>query len=382
MSTKRDYYEVLEIPREASADQIKQAYRQLARKHHPDVNSNDSDAESRFKEINEAYEVLKDPEKREVYDRYGHQGFEQFQQGSSGGYNSGFESYGFGDIFDMFFGSGGQSQGRPSRPGPEQGGDIRYDAELTLEEAASGVTRNVRLTKLEICDECQGSGSVPGSHPTTCNTCRGSGQVRQQQNTIFGSQIRITTCPSCHGEGQVITNPCVACHGQMRVKKSFHKDIQIPAGVDTGMKVRFVGDGDAGLRGGPPGDLYVVTHIKKHDFFTRKGNDLWCEVHISYPIAALGSKMDVSGIDEKLSLEISPGTQSGEVYKLNAKGMPDPRGGYRGNLNVVVTVDTPTKLSDEEKELLKKLADIRGDEIHEVHGKSLFERIKGVFNGL
>ncbi|MCL4500153.1 MAG: molecular chaperone DnaJ [Chloroflexi bacterium] len=380
MADKQDYYETLGVPRNANLHDIKKAFKRLAREHHPDVNAGAEESEARFKEINEAYQVLSDPEKKEIYDRYGHQGLDQ----SFGG-GAGYTGFGdFGDIFDMFFGGGGgqsRSAGR-TRPSAERGSDLRYDVELTLEESAHGVSRNIRLSRLEVCDACKGSGAQAGSHPETCGVCHGSGQVRQQQQSFFGTQIRITTCPRCHGEGHVISAACPDCSGQGRLRKTIDKTVDIPAGVDTGMRIRLTGEGDAGRRGGPNGDLYVVTHIRKHDFFERRGSDLWCEVKIGFPLAALGGTIEVRTIDSHEELEVSPGTQPGEVYSLRGKGMPDPTGGRQGDLNVVLKIETPTRLNEEQKELLRNFAASRGEEIKEVEGKSFFERVKDAISGL
>jgi molecular chaperone DnaJ len=375
MTEKNDYYELLGVSRDATQQDIKKAFRKLARECHPDVNQTDDGAEAKFKEINEAYQVLSDPEKRQVYDRYGHRGFDQ-SQGNSGG---GFEDFGFGDIFDMFFGGNPRSTGR-SGPSVERGNDLRYDLELTLEEAAHGVSHKIRLNRLETCETCNGTGAKPGSNPTTCNLCHGAGQVKQQQQSIFGTQIRITTCPKCHGEGHIIDNPCEKCHGQGRVRNTINKTVDIPAGVDTGMKVRFSGEGDAGVHGGPSGDLYVVTHIKPHKFLQRKNSDLWCEMTISFALASLGGRIEVPNIDNNEILDINPGTQPAEVYRLKGKGMPDPRNNVKGDLNVVIKIKTPTKLNDEQKKLLREFADSMGEDIKEPEGKSFFEQVKGMFN--
>ncbi len=373
MVEKHDYYETLGVSRNASQDEIKRAFRRLAQKHHPDVSEHKQEAEERFKEINEAYQVLSDPDRREVYDRYGHRGLEQGGEGGFGDFGVG----GFGDLFDVFF--GGERRAGPRGPTPERGNDLRHDVELTLEEAAHGVERNIRFERMELCESCGGSGAQTGSKPETCSVCHGAGQVRQQQQSFFGTQIRITTCPRCHGEGRVISSPCGACAGQGRVRKTIKKDIAIPAGVDTGMRIRIQDEGDAGLRGGPRGDLYVFTHVRKHEFFERRGNDLWCELTVGFPLAALGGAVEVRTIDDKEELALPPGTQSGEVYSLRGKGMPEPGGRRVGDLNVVIRVETPTKLTDEQRELLRHFAEMRGEEIKQAENKSFFERVKDAF---
>ncbi len=379
MADKRDYYETLGISRDADLHAIKKAYRHLARKHHPDVNS-DPEAETRFKEINEAYQVLSDPEKREMYDRYGHQGVESAANGQGFGGYGGFG--GFEDIFDMFFGGGPTAGAARGRAAAERGNDLRYDLELTLEEAAHGVARTVRYTKMETCEACNGTGAEPGTKPETCSMCHGTGQVRQQQQSIFGTQIRIGACPRCHGEGKTIGTPCASCSGQGRSRKTIERNVDIPAGVDSGMRIRLTGEGDAGRRGGPSGDLYIITHVKKHDYFERRGSDLWSEVTIGFATASLGGQIDVRTIDGTTELNVSPGTQSGEVYSLRGKGMPDPTGGRQGDQNVVLKVETPTKLTEQEKELLRQFAELRGEEIKEAQGKNFFERVKDAIHGL
>ena len=376
MADKQDYYDTLGVPRNAGQSDIKRAYRHLAHKYHPDVNPGDHTAEEKFKEINEAYQVLSDEEKREVYDRYGHAGFEQ----GNGANFQGFGDFGgFGDIFDMFFGGGQRSTGRPTA---ERGDDLRYDLEMTLEQAFHGMDADISVHRTEKCDACLGSGAEPGSRPETCSVCHGSGQVRQQQQTILGAQIRITACPRCHGEGHVITSPCKKCGGQGRIRKTLRKEVHIPAGVDTGTRIRIPGEGDAGLRGGPSGDLYIILHVKKHDFFERKANDLWCEMPISFALAGLGGMVEVRTIEGTEKLQVAPGTQSGEVYALRGKGMPDPTNGRSGNENVVIRVETPTRLNDEQKDLLRKFAAARGEKIEESHEKGLFERVKDAFSGI
>ncbi len=378
MVEKQDYYALLGVSRNASQDEIKKAFRRLAREHHPDVSKDKDGAEARFKEINEAYQVLSDPEKREIYDHYGHQGLDQ-RYGPDFGFG---DFTGFQDIFDMFFGAGGRTTSTRARPAAERGNDVRQDVELTLEEAAHGVEKTVRYRRMETCGTCGGSGAAPGSQPETCGLCHGSGQVRQQQQSFFGTQIRITTCPRCHGEGRVVTSACPECAGQGRMRKTVEKTIEIPAGVDTGMRIRLAGEGDAGLRGGPSGDLYIFTHVKPHDVFERRGNDLWCEVPIGFPLAALGGTIEVRTIDTTEQLHVAPGTQSGEVYTLRGKGMPEPGGRMRGDLNVVLKVQTPTGLNEEQKDLLRRFAESRGDDIKEAHGKSFFERVKDAINGI
>jgi molecular chaperone DnaJ len=382
MADKRDYYEVLGVSREAGADEIKKAYRRLARKHHPDVNPGNDEAEDQFKEINEAYEVLSDAQKREMYDRFGHAGVNNGAgaPGGPGDFGFGVDFGGFGDIFDMFFG-GGARQGQGGRPGPERGSDLRYDVELTLEEVATGVEKKVRYSRWEACGTCHGSGAAEGSRPETCPTCRGTGQVRQQQQTFLGTQIRIIACPRCHGEGRIVTDPCKDCGGAGRMKKTVERTVKIPAGVDDGTRIRIGGEGEAGLRGGPTGDLYVFTHVRPHDRFERRGNDIWCEVPVTFAQAALGATIKVKTLFEDADLHIAEGTQNDEVYTLREMGIPDARGRGKGNLNVIIRVQTPTRLNDEERELLKQFAELRGESVEIREEKGFFERVKDAFGG-
>lgn len=381
MADKRDYYEILGLQRGASADEIKRAYRRLARKHHPDVNPGDHEAEDRFKELNEAYEVLSDSQKREMYDRFGHNAVNGGAPGGAGDYG-GFnvDFGGFGDIFDMFFGGGARASAQ-DRSGPERGSDLRYDLEMTLEEVAIGVEKKIRFTHFETCNVCHGSGAAEGSKPETCSTCHGAGQVRQHQQTFLGTQIRVTACPKCNGEGRIITNPCRECGGHGRVKKIVEKTVGIPAGVDNGSRIRIPREGDAGVRGGAQGDLYIVTHVRPHEIFERRGEDVWRELDVTFTQAALGATIKVKTLTGEESLHIEHGTQNGEVYTLRGKGMPDPRGHGQGNLNVVINVQVPTKLKEEEKKLLRQLAEMRGEEIHEHEDKGFFKRVKDVLGG-
>lgn len=375
MVDKRDYYEILGVSKDANQAEIKKAFRRLARENHPDVNPDDPEAETRFKEINEAYQVLSDTEKRAVYDRYGHQGMDQSFGQNYGGFT---DFGGFGDIFDMFFGGGASGTTR-TRPSAERGSDLRYDVELNLEEAAHGVEHTVKYSRMETCDTCNGSGAKPGTKPETCSMCGGTGQVRQQQQTFFGTQVRIGACPRCKGEGRVISTPCSECGGQGRVRKTVERTVDIPAGVDSGVQIRLSGGGDAGLRGGPSGDLYLFIHVRKHPVFERRGNDLWCKQNVSFACAALGCTVDIKTLDDTEELEIDPGTQFGEVYTLRGKGVPDPTNGRHGDLNVVIEIETPGHLNDEQKTLLKQFAASRGEEIRPMRGKGIFERVKDAF---
>lgn len=369
---EKDYYDILGVSSTATADEIKRAYRQQAREHHPDVNGGSSEAEQRFKEINEAYEVLRDPEKREIYDRYGAEALKGPGTGSGPGYGGDFG--GFSDLFEAFFGSSG---GYQRESGPKRGDDLRYDLTIDLEEAAMGGEKIIRVPHMLACKDCRGSGSEGGGKAEVCPVCRGSGQVQRSQNTILGSFATIVTCAACRGEGHVVRNPCKTCSGDGRVRSSDEITIEIPAGVDTGARMRVSGQGNVGMRGGPAGDLYVVFHVRQHPKFRRHGADLQMEAQIGVAPAALGTTLILDTLWGESELEIPPGTQPGQVFKLKDQGLPVL--GHRGNgdLYVLINVIIPTDLSGEEKDLLRKFAEIRGEE-HPVE-KSFFERVKGFF---
>mgnify|MGYP005853075575 CR=1 FL=1 len=372
MSSKRDYYEILGTSREASADEIKRIYRKLARQYHPDVNRHDESAEERFKEINEAYEVLSDPQKRAVYDQYGHQGLDGRYSGS-GGFEGFGDFGGFGDIFDAFFGSGARTRGHSSA---QEGSDIRVDVELTLEEVSAGADKTVRVSRMGQCDVCDGTGAQPGSGVETCSTCSGTGQVRHSQQTILGSFQTIVTCPTCHGEGRTIKDPCTACGGHGRLRQTEEREIRIPAGVESGSRIRIRGAGDTGLRGGPPGDLYVFVQVSPHEVFERQGDDIYLEMPISFVQAALGDTVEVPTLHGDEKLHIPEGTQTGASFKLVNKGIPNLTTGVRGNQYVIVRVTTPRKLNDEQKQILQQFAESCGMELNP-EGKNFFERLLG-----
>lgn len=344
------------MERNADETEIKKAYWNLARKHHPDVNQGDPDAESRFKEINEAYQVLSDPDKRARYDRYGR---EDVQGG--GGWSADFGGFDtFGSIFEAFFGDAARSG--PSPDGPSRGHDLKYTMSITLEEAASGVRRPVSFTRMGSCSECGGTGAQAGTSRVTCSQCGGRGQVQSVSNTPFGMFTRVTTCPRCHGEGTIVEKPCQSCSGLGRVDERAELEVEIPAGVDTGARLRIRGEGDSGFRGGPPGDLHVDVIVSPHDVFTRNGNDLHKQAEISFSQAALGDEISFSAIDgSSVSLKIPAGTQSGSELRVRGKGMPSVRGfGGRGDIVVHVTVVTPKSLNRRERELFEELAELEG----------------------
>jgi molecular chaperone DnaJ len=367
-----DYYEVLGVAHDADDSTIKRAYRQLARKYHPDVASDKRAAENHFKEINEAYEVLSDAQKRANYDRFGPAGV---NGGGDGGFGP-FTGEGFGDIFDMFFGAarGGTTQQR--RNGPARGSDLRYDVEITLEEAYAGTTREIGFRHLAVCSTCRGSGAEPGTLVVPCDRCSGSGIQRQVRQTPLGQFVTQTTCAKCAGEGQIVEVPCSSCRGRGRVEQEKTLQVRIPAGVDDGSRIRITGSGEAGLRGGQDGDLYVYLSVVRHNVFRRDGMDLHVDIPISFPQAALGGEIQVPAIDGHTPLNLNPGTQTGSQYRLRGRGMPSVRGGSKGDELVTVHVVVPSKLSRRERELLEEYAHSGGNQIEE---KSFFDRVKDAF---
>jgi molecular chaperone DnaJ len=373
-----DYYELLGVERGASEGDIKRAYRQLARSHHPDVAKDKPAAETHFKQINEAYEVLSDPEKRRRYDRFGHAAVNGSAAGGAGfGPFSGFGAGdGFSDLFDMFFGGGQRAPGQQRRAGPERGADLRHDVEITLEEAYHGAERQVAFSHLAACEICRGSGARPGTLISPCDRCEGAGVVRTSRQTPLGQFVTQATCPKCNGEGHVIATPCDDCRGHGRVERRRTLTVKIPAGVDDGSRIRLVGSGEAGARGGPAGDLYVYLSIKPHQRFRRDGLNLYVDVPISFAQAALGGTLAVATLDGPVDLEIEPGTQSATTYRIPGHGMPSIRGAGRGNLLVSTHVVVPTKLSRRERELLEELADLGGDQTPD---RSFFDRVKDAF---
>lgn len=362
---KRDYYEVLGVDKGVGEAEIKQSYRKLARQYHPDVNPGNKEAEEKFKEATEAYDVLSDPEKKARYDQFGHAGVDP----GAGGFGGGFEG-GFGDIFDMFFGGGG---GRTN--GPQRGADLRYDMTLTFEEAVFGAEKDIQIPRMETCPDCQGSGAAAGTHPTTCSQCRGTGQVKTAQRTPFGQFQTVRTCPACHGEGKIIATPCKTCGGQGKVRRVKKVNINVPAGSEDGLNLRLSGDGEAGAKGGPPGDLYIVLHVKPHRFFERQGNDVYCEVPITIVQAALGAEIDVPTLDGNVKMKVPEGTQTSTIFRLKGHGIPYRRGNGRGDQHVQVIVTTPAKLNDKQKELLREFSE-SATEQQQMGKKSFFDKVK------
>jgi molecular chaperone DnaJ len=364
-----DYYEILGVHRGASGDEIKQAYRALARQHHPDVAEDKSKAEHRFKEINEAYEVLSDPRKRAQYDRYGAVG-----NGSPGTADFGFSGGSFGDIFDMFFGDARGAQAK--RSGPERGSDLRYDVEITLEQAYSGTSEEIAFDRLALCETCKGAGAQPGTLITTCDRCGGSGMVRMARQTPLGQIVTQSPCTRCGGEGHVIAHPCEHCGGRGRRHTETRLTVTIPAGVDDGSRIRIANNGEAGVRGGPPGDLYVYLTVLPHPLFRREGRDTFIDVPVSFPQAALGATLDVASLGGDVEVTLPPGTQSGTTVRVRGAGMPSIRGSHRGDHHVTVHIVVPTKLNRHQREALEAYADAGGDTIDD---RTFFERVKDAF---
>lgn len=372
--SKRDYYEVLGVQKNANEAEIKKAYRKLARQYHPDVNPNNPDAETKFKEVNEAFEVVGNPEKRAQYDQFGHAGM-----GGSGGGFDGANFGGFGDLFDMFFGGGGGGFGMGGQPrGPQKGSDLRYDMEISFAEAAFGLETEIDIPRTEECPACQGSGAASGTHPVKCPKCRGTGQIQVQQNTAFGRFVNVRPCDQCHGEGQIVDTPCKDCKGQGRVRKYRKIKVKIPGGVDSGSRLRITREGEAGLRGGPSGDLYVYIHVKPHAIFERHGHDVICEMPVSFVQATLGADIQVPTLDGKVELKIPEGTQSGTSFRIKGHGIPHLRGNARGDQHVRVKVITPKKLTDRQRELLAEFAKEGGEEIS-AEEKGFFKKVKDAF---
>ncbi len=366
---KKDYYEVLGINRDASDDDIKKAYRKLAMKFHPDRNPDNPKAEDSFKEAKEAYEILSDAQKRAAYDQHGHAGVD----GQAGmGSGSGNFSDAFGDIFGDIFGGGGSRRSNVYR-----GADLRYNMEITLEEAARGTESKIRIPVMASCETCHGSGAKPGTSPVTCTSCGGHGQVRVQQGFFSIQQ----TCPKCQGNGKMIKEPCPTCRGDGRVKQHKTLAVKIPAGVDEGDRIRLSGEGEAGVNGGPPGDLYVVVHLKAHSIFQRDGGDLHCEMPISFTVAALGGEIEIPTLDGHAKMKIPAETQTGAKFRLRGKGIKPLRTSEHGDLICHVMVETPVKLTERQKELLREMEDLNQQDAqkHSPRAKSWMEKVKTFF---
>ncbi|WP_297530429.1 molecular chaperone DnaJ [Thalassolituus sp.] len=373
--SKRDYYEVLGVSRDVDAKELKKAYRKLAMKYHPDRNPDDKDADAKFKEATEAYEILGDQQKRAAYDQYGHAGVDPNAGG--GGFGGGGANFSdiFGDVFGDIFGGGG---GRGGRGGPQRGSDLRYTMELSLEEAVRGIEKKIRVPTLTSCDTCDGSGAKPGTSPKTCGTCGGAGQVRMQQGFFSVQQ----TCPTCRGQGTIIEDPCNSCHGRGVKEETKTLSVKIPPGVDTGDRIRLSGEGEAGAMGGPAGDLYVQVSVKEHELFHRDGRNLYCDVPISIVDAALGGELEVPTLDGRVKLKIPAETQSGKLFRLRGKGVTPVRGGTAGDLLCRVQVETPVNLTSDQKDLLMKFQESLTGEKHSPQKKSWFEGVKRFFEDI
>jgi molecular chaperone DnaJ len=372
---KRDYYEVLGLNRDASEEEIRKAYRKLAMKYHPDRNPDSKDTEEKFKEAKEAYEILSEADKRRAYDAYGHAGVNP-QMGGMGAGEAGFSGFAeaFGDIFSDIFGGGARGRTNVFR-----GADLRYNLELSLEQAARGTETKIRIPTMESCEACKGTGAKPGTQPKTCDTCHGAGSVRMSQGFFSIQQ----TCPTCHGTGKVIPDPCATCRGAGRIKKHKTLSVKIPAGVDEGDRIRLSGEGEAGVNGGPAGDLYVVVHLAEHGVFQRDGDDLHCEMPISFTMAALGGEIEIPTLDGAAKVKIPAETQTGQVFRLRGKGIKGVRSTYPGDLLCTIAVETPVRLTERQKELLRELDDINrkdGDR-HNPRAKSFMDKVREFFAG-
>jgi molecular chaperone DnaJ len=377
--SKRDFYEILGVNRDASDDEIKKAYRKLAMKHHPDRNPDNPKAEEHFKEAKEAYEILSDSQKRAAYDQFGHAGVDPQAGMGGGGFGGGGAGFAdaFGGIFDEIFGGRGGGGGS-GRSNVYRGADLRYNLEITLEQAAHGTETKIRIPTMEACEPCNGTGAKPGTQPKTCPTCHGSGQVRLQQGFFSIQQ----TCPKCHGTGRFIADPCKTCSGSGRVKQHKTLSVKIPAGVDEGDRIRLAGEGEHGVNGGPPGDLYVQIHLRQHAVFTRDHNDLHCEMPISFTTAALGGEIEIPTLDGAAGIKIPPETQSGRIFRLRGKGIKGVRSHTHGDLMCHVVVETPVSLTERQKELLRELEESTGQDNggkHNPRARSWMDKVKEFF---
>lgn len=372
--TKGDYYEVLGLKKDATSEEIKKTYRKLALKYHPDRNSSDSGAEKKFKEINEAYQVLSNPEKKARYDQFG-------STEGMGGFDfqgRGFSDFGdFGDIFDTFFGA--RTRGSQGRAHPQRGANLKYNLEINFEDAAFGKETKIEVPSWETCSACKGSGAKPGTSPQTCPDCHGTGEIRSKQNTMFGQFVNIKTCPRCAGEGKIIKDICINCRGTGKVKKNRVVKVKIPAGVDTGHRLRISGMGEPGEKGGPSGDLYIVLYVKPHKIFKRTGIDISSTHSISFVKAALGGTTTVPTLEEKAKLKIPAGTQSNNVFRLRGKGIYKIGTQYRGNLYIKIIVEIPKKINDKQRNILFEYAKLSGEDLEKLGEKGIFSKIKNAF---
>jgi len=372
--TKRDYYEVLGVNRGANNDEIKSAFRNLARQYHPDINK-ETDAEEKFKEINEAYVILSDTDKRAAYDRFGHEGVAN----GAGGMPD-FSTMDFSDIFEGLFGFGGMGGSRRQQNAPRRGADLAQTIELTFEEAVFGVEKEIQITRDEICSTCHGSKAEPGTSPQRCPNCQGRGEVRQVRQTFLGSMVQVTTCPTCNGTGQIISTPCHTCHGRGLERRTVTKVVPIPAGVDNGTQIRLGGEGQPGTNNGPNGNFFLEIKVKPHKFFRRKNDDIFLDVKLNVAQATLGADILVPTLEGKEKIKVPAGTQPGKVFTLKSQGVPHLRSSGRGDQHVMVNVEVPTRLSAEQRKLMEELAATMGSEV-KPEEKGFFDHLKEVFGG-
>ncbi|MBR5271916.1 MAG: molecular chaperone DnaJ [Clostridia bacterium] len=382
MADKRDYYEVLGVDKSASDDEIKKAYRKLAKKYHPDLNPDDKQAEANFKEVNEAYEVLSNSEKKAKYDQFGHAGVDPNFGAGGGGYGGGFSDFGdIGDIFSSFFGGGFGGGAQRSNPNaPQRGRDVTVSVTISFEEAAKGCTKTINFPHIENCSTCGGSGAAKGSEVETCPVCHGQGSVRVQQRSLFGITETYKTCDRCRGKGKTVKNPCGDCSGTGRVRKNKKLDIKIPAGIDDGQMLSLSGQGDCGVNGGPAGALRVSVRVRPHPLFERDGYDVWLDFPVTFAQAALGAEITVPTIDGKVSYNLHDGAQPGDVFKLKGRGIQKLNGSGKGDQYVRVTVEVPKNLNSKQKELLREFEEASGDKNYQKR-KSFFDKIKDTFSG-
>ncbi|MDZ5470931.1 molecular chaperone DnaJ (plasmid) [Bacillus sp. 31A1R] len=376
--SKRDYYEVLGVSKTANKDEIKKAYRKLSKTYHPDINK-EPDADAKFKEVKEAYEILSDDQKRAHYDQFGHTDSNQGFGGFGGGSDFGGGFGGFEDIFNTFFGGGG---GRTRDPNaPRQGADLQYTMTMSFEDAVFGKETDIEIPREETCETCNGSGAKAGTKPETCKHCQGSGQLNVEQNTPFGRIVNRRVCHHCSGTGKEIKHKCGTCHGAGKVKKRRKIHVKIPAGIDDGQQLRVSGQGEPGINGGPSGDLYVVFHVRSHEFFERDGDDIYCEMPITFVQAALGDEVEVPTLHGKVKLKVPAGTQTGTKFRLRGKGVPNVRGYGTGDQHIIVRIITPTKLTEKQKQLLQEFAEVSGTVPQGDQEEGFFSKVKRAFKG-
>ncbi|WP_018923708.1 molecular chaperone DnaJ [Salsuginibacillus kocurii] len=371
--SKRDFYEVLGVSQDASQDEIKKAYKKLARKYHPDVNQEEG-AEDKFKEVKSAYDTLSDSQKRAHYDRFGHSDPNQGMGGGGAG-----DFGGFGDIFDMFFGGGGGGRRDPNAP--RQGADLQYTMTVEFKEAVFGTETEIEIPREDDCETCNGSGAKPGTSPETCSKCGGAGQLNIEQNTPFGRVVNRRVCDQCQGKGQTIKQKCSTCHGSGKTRRRQKLNVKVPAGIDHGQQMRMAGQGEPGKNGGPSGDLYIVFNVQTHEFFDRDGDDIFCDMPITFAQAALGDEIEVPTLDSKVKLKIPAGTQTGRSFRLKDKGVPNVHGRGTGDQMVKIRVITPNNLTDRQKELLREFAEIGGEEQVDEQNENFFAKVKRAFRG-